>query len=231
MKNITILFLCIFFLKSNAFTQDVNQLLERVKDRLNVVNNYEAEAIMKTDISFLKVPQSAVKVYFKKPDKIKISNETGISFVPKGAVSINLNSIIAGNNFTVINAGNADIRGTHTIILKLLPEDDNSNVILSTIYVDEKNAVILKARTSTKDNGTYELDMKYGKYLNYGLPDNVVFTFNTKDYKMPKGVTFDYDDASAKNKEVNNNKSQQGKIEISYSSYKINKGVSDEVFK
>jgi outer membrane lipoprotein-sorting protein len=231
MKKISVL--AIFFLlqMSYVFAQDANALLQRVRDKLNLVNNYEADAVMKTDIYFLKVPQANVKVYFKKPDKLKIRNDKGISFVPKGAVSINLNNIIAGNKFTVINAGNTTIGNIPTTILKLLPEDENSNVILSTIYVDEKNSVIIKAKTTTKDNGTYDLEMNYGKYTEYGLPDKVVFIFNTKDYKMPKGVTFDYDDAEVKKNNDDNNKGGQAKIEIMYSSYKINKGVSDEIFK
>lgn len=229
MKAFSILFLFILLVPV-AFSQDANALLEKVRNKLSLVNNYEADAIMKTNVSFLKVPQATVKVYFKKPDKIMIRNEKGISFVPKGAVSINLNNIISGNNFTVIDAGHMTINNNQVKILKLLPADENNNVILSTIFIDEKNAVIVKAKTTTKDNGTFELDMKYGKFIEYGLADKVVFTFNTKDYKMPKGFTFDYDNAAQKNDGVKNN-DREGKIEIKYLSYKINKGVSDEIFK
>ncbi len=229
-KNFSFLLLLFVLASPVCFSQDANTLLEKVRDKLNLVNNYEADAVMKTDISFLKVPKANVKVYFKKPDKIKVRNEKGISFVPKGAVSINLNSIISGNNFTVIDAGNTTIGGKQLRVLKLLPEDENSNVILSTIYIDEKSAVIIKAKTTTKDNGTFELDMAYGKYTQYGLPDNVIFTFNTRDYKVPKGITFDYDNNTQK-AEVEKDKDKRGKVEIIYSSYKINKGVSDEIFK
>lgn len=230
MKNASFLFLLLVLIAPTSFSQDANTLLEKVRNKLDLVKNYEADAIMKTNVSFLKVPQSNVKVYFKKPDKIKIKNEKGISFVPKGAVSINLNTIVSGNNFTVIDAGYTPIKGKQVKILKLLPEDENSNVILSTIYIDEKNAVIVKAKTTTKENGTFELDMTYGRYIAYGLPDKVFFTFNTKDYKMPKGVTFDYDNAALKNEEEAK-KEKQGKIEIDYSTYKINMGVPDEIFK
>lgn len=229
-KNFSFLLLLFVLRSPVSFSQDANTLLEKVRDKLNLVNNYEADAVMKTDISFLKVPKANVKVYFKKPDKIKVRNEKGVSFVPKGAVSINLNSIISGNNYTVIDAGNTTLGGTQLRVLKLLPEDENSNVILSTIYIDEKKAVIIKAKTTTRDNGTFELDMDYGKYTQYGLPDNVVFTFNTRDYKVPKGVTFDYDNNTQK-ADAEKDKDKQGKVEITYSSYKINKGVSDEIFK
>jgi outer membrane lipoprotein-sorting protein len=231
MKSLVFFLMFIVSIPNNLFSQNSNVLLDRVRNKLNVVNNYEANAIMKTDVSFLKVPQANVKVYFKKPNKIKIKNEKGISFVPKGAVTININSIVSGNNFTVIDAGNSNVNGMEVKVLKLLPGNEADNIILSTIYVDEKNAVIIKAITTTKDNGTYELDMKYGRFISYGLPDEVVFIFNTKDYKMPKGLTFDYDDASAQKNIDDKNKDKHGKIEIDYSSYIINKGVSDEIFK
>ncbi len=225
---LSILFLSII---TFGFAQDSNELLQKVRNKLEVVNEYEAEAVMITDIPFLKVPKAKVKVYFKKPDKLKIKNEKGISFVPKGATSINLNNVVSGNKFTVIDAGTETINGIQAKVLKLLPEDENRNVILSTIYIDERNEVIIKARTTTRDNGTYELEMKYGKFILYGLPDVIIFTFNTKDYKIPKGVTFDYDDPGARKMAEDKSKNKQGKVEIDYSSYRINKGVSDEMFK
>ncbi len=101
--------------------------------------------------------------------------------------------------------------------------------MLSTLYIDEKNELVRKAKNTTKDNGTYELEMTYSKYSAYGLPDKVIFSFNTKDYKLPKGVTFDYDVGSAK-KTDDSMTNKKGKVEITYSEYQINKGVNDSVF-
>jgi len=63
----------------------------------------------------------------------------------------------------------------------------------------------------------------------YGLADKIIFEFNTKDYKLPKGITFDYDDGRKKDPK-DKLKNKKGKVEISYSNYVINKGVSDKVF-
>ena len=207
--------------------QDVNVLLQKVKAKIESVNDYEANGKMKTNVAFLKVPVATIKMYFKKPNKLKIKNEKGISFVPRGAVSINLNNILSGNKYTVIDIGEDKISGAKVRVVKLLPDDDNADIILSTLYIDETNLVIKKAKTTTKDNGTYELEMTYGKYTAYGLPDKVIFSFNTKDYKLPKGITFDFDDGAVK-KPVEKNK--KGRAEIVLSSYIINKGVLDSVF-
>lgn len=69
--------------------------------------------------------------------------------------------------------------------------------------------------------------MTYGKYIIYALPDKVVFIFNVKNYKLPKGITFDYDDGSKKPQAPANAK---GRVELDYSSYIINKGVPNSIF-
>ena len=228
MKKILIILMLINYYPVQA--QDVNSLVQKVRERLARVNDYEATGKMKTNVIFLKVPIAAVKIYFKKPDKLKIKNEKGISFIPKGAVTINMNNILSGNSFTAIDGGITKFNNATVRIVKLLPQDENNDIVLSTLYIDETNFVIRKAKTTTKDNGTYELDMTYGKYTEYGLPDKVIFTFNTKDYKMPKGVTFDFDDGNAQKKAAENLKNHTGKVEIEYSQYIINKGFSDAVF-
>ena len=231
MKKIFVSFLfgCII---SCSYAQNVNVILQKVKDKLNLVNDYEASGEMKTKVIFLKVPVANVKIYYKKPDKLKIKNEKGISFIPKGAVSININNVLTNNTFTALDAGVAKIGNTNVRVIKLLPADDpdsyRDNVVLSTLYIDD-NFLILKAKTTTKDNGTYELEMSYGKYAAYGLPDKVIFTFNTKDYKIPKGVTFDYSDD--KKKAPDKTQARKGTIQITYRSYLINKGLSEAIFK
>src|SRR4051794_27153495 len=177
-------FLFLLFTQSlmlNAFPQDMRDLVNKVRAKLEQVNDYIAEGNLKTDVSFIKAPMGKVKVYFKKPDKFKLKKEGGISILPRGGVSINLSSIATTNNFAAIAAGESIVDGIQTKVVKLLPTDENSEIILSTLYIDELNQLVRKAVTTTKENGTYEITMTYGRYSNFGLPDKVVFNFNTKD--------------------------------------------------
>lgn len=228
MKKIVLVLLvyCPLFI----LAQDVTALVQKVKTKLELVSDYEASGKMKTNVVFLKVPVATVKVYYKKPNRLKIKNEKGISFVPKGAVNINMSNILSSGKYTVLDAGSDKIGGTVVKVVKLLPEDDNADVVLSTLYIDEANSVIRKAKTTTKDNGTYELEMSYSRYMAYGLPDKVTFSFNTKDYKMPKGVTFDFEDGTGTKKTDDKTKPKKGKVELDFKSYTINKGVSDAIF-
>jgi len=228
MKTIfTIIFAVFLFIDLSA--QTPQELINKVKAKLELVNDYTAKGKLKTNVVFIKAPIASVKVYYKKPDKMRIVNENGISFIPKGSVNINLAKFLSGSgNYEIVDAGTEPATGLR--ILKLLPSDENSEIVLSTLYIDEKTELIKKAKNTTRDNGTYELEMSYGKYVAYSLPDKVIFSFNTKDYKLPRGVTFDYDDGTEK-KPDDNIKNKKGKVEITYTEYLINKGVNDSIFK
>lgn len=199
--------------------QTAEAIMQGLRKKLEKINSYEATGQMKTNVAFIKAPVSAVKIYYRKPDQLRIVNETGISFIPRGSVNINLNSLILDTeNFDIIDAGK-DSSGLR--VIRLLPKNDTADIVLSTLYVDEKNLLIRRSKTTTRENGTYEVAMTYGKYSQYGLPDKTVFSFTTKDYKLPKGITLDYDAGSKKNQErLTNNK---GMVEITYTGYILNK--------
>lgn len=192
------------------------------------VNDYVATGKMKTDVVFIKAPVANIKSYFKKPNRFKIKRDGGISLLPKGGVSVNVSSLLLTDDYTAIDAGQTTLNRLPVRIIKLLPLNENSEVVLTTMYIDEASLLIRKSSTTTKDNGTFDMEMQFGKYAEWGLPDKVIFTFNTKDYKLPKGITLEYDDGSKKQELPKNKK---GKVEISYSSYVINKGVTDDMLK
>jgi outer membrane lipoprotein-sorting protein len=217
-----ILTVCFFFIAIKGFSQDATVLLQKVKKKIDRVDDYMATGIMKTDIVFIKTPVSRIRAYFKRPDQFLIKRDGGLSLLPKKGIAINVNSIIPADGYTVIDVGTVVLWGTQLRMVKLLPMDENSDMVLSTLYIDEKQLLIRKVTTTTRENGTYEIEMHYGKYSEWGLPDKALFLFNTKDYKLPKGITFEYDDGSVK-KELPKNK--KGRIEIVYNSYIINRGA------
>jgi len=220
-------FLLAFFF-TTSFAQTEEALLQKVKAKLEKVNDYEATGKLKLDVSFINAQESDVTVYFKKPNKFKVKKAGGISILPKGGVSVNTASLLPAGGYQTVPGGKAVVDGITTTIVKLIPTDESSDVVLSTLYVDEKDAVIRKAVVTTKESGTYDVQMSYGKYTAWGLADKVVFSFNTKDYKLPKGITFEYDKGEKKVEDKNKNK--RGTVTITYAGYRINKGVSEKVF-
>jgi hypothetical protein len=226
---------CVLILALYAFSrpqplQDEKILINKVKAKLDMVKDYQANGEMKINVSFINAAPSKVTVYFKKPDQFRIKKADGISILPKGGVSINISSLLlADEKYEAIFAGYKDVGGTRTKMIKLIPLDEKSQVVISTFYIDEKALLIRKAAITTRENGSYEIDLAYGKYSNWGLPDKVTFTFNTKDYKLPKGIAVEYDKGGSKPPAKATD--TKGAVILTYSGYIINKGIDDKVFR
>jgi outer membrane lipoprotein-sorting protein len=228
-----LLFLLFSFLVSSSqmVAQDVTDLLKKVRAKMDFVHDYKATGNLKTDVSFLKIPVSKVNVYYKKPDQFRIKKDGGISLLPRGGISVNLNALMTTGEYVAVDAGEAEVNSLKLKVIKLLPVGEESDIILSTLYIDDQTLLIKKAVTTTRENGTYQMEMQYGKFAQWGLPDKVVVTFNTKDYKLPKGVTFEYEAGEKPVSKEEALKNKKGKVEITYQSYQINQGFSDAVFK
>jgi hypothetical protein len=210
----------------SVYCQPAADLIATIKSKLEKVNDYTARGKMKTNVAFIKAPVATIQVYYEKPGLLRIVNQQGISFIPRGSVNITLNNVFSElSHFDIIDGGK-EADGLR--VVKLLPKEDTSDIVLSTFYIDEASALIMRSRTTTRENGTYELSMTYGKYISWGLPDRVVFSFNTRDYKLPKGITLDYDEETEK--KPGELKNRKGTVEITYSNYQINKGVDPAVF-
>jgi len=226
--KIVLLVLLFMFGLYTVQAQDMNALVMKVKAKLDKVKDYTADGKMKTDVAFIKAPIGKVKVFFKSPDKFKLQKDGGISVLPKGGVSINIGSMVMQSGFVAIDAGLSKVQNFPVRVVKLLPNVDAGDIILSTLYIDEQNLLIRKSVTTTRENGTYEMELMYGKYDGYGLPDKVIFSFNAKDYKLPKGITLEFDDTDKAIKDKM--KGRKGRVEINYSSYAINTGLSNSIF-
>lgn len=206
------------------------QLFQALRKKILSVTDYSADIKMKIDVTFLKVPLLKGTMYFKSPDKMRLERNGGISLLPRKNINLTLGNLVPTGNVTVIDMGKVQLNGKNLHLLKVVPEDDAANIVLSKIWVDEEQMVAVRAETTTRNDGTVVMDLSFGKYINWGLPDKVVIHMDLKDYKLPKGVTMDYNIVEAPEAE-RKGKSNKGTIQINYQSYQINKGIPDEKFK
>ncbi|MFN5942126.1 MAG: hypothetical protein ACK44S_02945 [Bacteroidota bacterium] len=229
MKKISILLICIVFLQTTIACAQGDPLIEKVAQKLASVNDYVAEGIMKTDVSFIKASLGKVKVYFKKPNLLKVRKEGGISLLPKGGVSLTLNTLLNTKQYTAIQAGTQVLNGKSLRVIKLIPNDDRLDWVISTLWIDPVDALVYKTATTTNESGSYEISMEYGAYAQYGLASKIIFSFNTKDYKLPNGITLEFGDEEPVSKQQLL-KNKKGSIEIRYTRYTINKGIPPHIF-
>ena len=151
--------------------------------------------------------------------------------MPRKSISLSVDKMMPTGAVTVIDAGREQIGTIPVRVIKVIPEGE-SDIILAKVWVDESRMLALRTETTTRDQGTVRMELSYGKYANLGLADRIVFIMDVKEYKLPKGVTMDYDEGG---KPPPPNPAgtlpKKGRIEIRYLSYQVNTGLSDEIFR
>lgn len=205
-------------------------LVEKIRAKLEKVQDYSADARLKTNVAFIKAPVGTVKVYYKKPNQVRIEKSKGMSILPKGGTILNLSTLLTIKNYDAIDAGEMMVNQIKTRKVRILPRDASGDVVVMDLFIDETNMLLMKSSVTTKENGTFDMEMSYGNYKDYMLPDKLVFHFNVKNYKMPKSISLDFDEQLSK-EESEKLKNKKGTVVFNYSNYIINKGLNDNLFK
>ena len=63
MKSFFPFLLLLLLSGSRLYAQDPAAVMKQIRAKLEMINDYQADASLKTEISFLKVPDAMVKIY------------------------------------------------------------------------------------------------------------------------------------------------------------------------
>jgi hypothetical protein len=219
--------------KVQAQSADAQALYTTVRQKVFAVKDYTADVELKIDVTFMRVPKLRGTLYFKSPDKLRLVRKNGLSIMPQRTVNMSLAGLLPAGETTVIDAGTDVINGSAVRVVKVVPEGDAGDIVLTKLWIDEARKLVMRSETTTRDNGTFLMDLVFGKYAAQSLPDQMTLNMDVKEYKMPKGVTMDYEggDKPVVPPKEGKGKRRKGRIQITYDSYQVNTGLSDAIFK
>jgi outer membrane lipoprotein-sorting protein len=210
----------------NAQQKDPNKLLNRIVEKFNRVNDYEVDLSVKLDFEMIKVPDSKAKIFFKQPDKIKIDSK-GFAMIPKQSTNFSPTQFLKGD-FTSLYVRSEIIGNRKLDVIKIIPDSDSTDVILSTLWIDDKEQVIRKVETTGKRSGTIHIFIDYDGNI-FGLPSQIKFEFNLGNIQVPEDPRQQKEKSEDENK-PRSRRQLSGSVIISYSNYIVNQGIDDSLF-
>lgn len=228
MKQV-VLFIHIFIC-SFLFSQNVDQTVDALIKKINLVKDYSVHANIKADIALIRVLPVNASIYFKQKDKFKVVSK-GIAILPKQGFTDVTSFLLKKSSYMAVDGGTKTIEGITTHLVTVIPTVDNSEIVLAKLYVDTKRDVILKTELTTRGSGTVVIKYTYGAQVDFGLPDEMTFTIDIKKFKMPKSVAADISNSNKDKSSKDKSKEKTGVIVIKLTDYKVNKGINDDVFK
>ncbi len=229
MKSVIKIALLLFIWQA-AFAQgaDGQAILQKVRAKLNRVQDYSVDIRVKVDINFLKVKEMNARLYYKKPDKTKLEAK-GFALIPKASLDFSATRLL-NSDFISVFVKNDTVDTRPTAVIKLIPRKEGGRIILATLWIDARDFVIRKLEAATSDNGTFDVRFKYGAAIEYGLPIESALSFNVKKggfshFGMPQKESGASGSLRKKLK-----KQMEGHVQIFYSGYTINSGLPDSFF-
>jgi len=138
-----------------AVAQDFNPqpLLDSIQVKFGGVKDYSADINIKVNVSFLKIPVKEGKLYFKNPDQLKLVSK-GFAMLPKRGMNFTFNELFE-KKYNVIYVKNELINKVKSYVVKIIPLDDNSDILLATLWLDRKTQTIIKVDAVSKSNGKF----------------------------------------------------------------------------
>ena len=224
MKHLLLLLLLFIQIPGFGQQRNLDELLNALKRKYKVIKDYSVDATIMVDVWFLNMPKKKAKIYYKYPGKVHVETK-GFALLPKRTAGFDPGSFI-GDKYTAVFMKTEKWGNSIIDVIKTIPNDADNDLILSTFWIDEKRLLIRKMEINTKTGGTFQVYLEYNN-LPYDLPQKLLVEFEVKDMNMPKSMT---GEMPKKEKAKPGKEEKKGWVTITYSNYKVNKGIDDRIF-
>lgn len=200
-------------------TLDATHILEKVQKQFEGVNDYTALITAKVDMERLKIPEMKVKIYFKQPNKLHIES-SNFAMLPKEGLGMNPGEMLKKFDATLL--GTEQQNGTPIYKVRLVSKPEkNKPIHENIIYVDGARWLITRFESVPNDGRKISVDFEHtlvdGKYL---LPQKL-----TANFSMERSA-----DSLTEKIYSPQRMPRRGSVVVEYSEYKVNAGLSDDIF-
>ncbi len=201
--------------------EDASRYLDLIEKKYSALNDYIVDVNVHFDIEALKAPDLQAKLYYKAPDKMKMESKR-ILFFPQEGGYFNP-SLFKKKDFDIRLIERLIYDGKKAVRLKLTPMDTDTFNKGFVLTIDTDRSLIREIKISPSEGREVKATLDYGRFGNFELPARINLELDMPS-EEPSGVK-EFTQFGQKTKRVT------GKVEITYSNYRINVGLGDDFFR
>jgi hypothetical protein len=185
------------------------------------------------NVKGIHIPPMLVTIFYKKPDKIHFESR-GFAVFPRNTVMfspVQFRELAVEGKVLAIEQ--LDVNNTYHLVIFPSVEDKNIMIQLD-LWVDIQTWTIRKLKTVSNRFGWIEVENQYHWIDNkYWLPKQSRITMKINKDALTKyrtQIPMDTDSRIEKSSSILDDFIGTGQMYISFRNYKINRGLSDELF-
>ena len=209
-----------------------NQVLDSMEVRFLQIKDYQVTVDVVMDVKGIHIPPMMATIYFKQPDKIHFKSR-GFAIFPKNAVAASPVQFrkLADNGKV---SGIEEIENQKVFHLKLNPEVEDKNISVQIdLWVDQDRWIIKKMRVESNEFGWMEINNEFqliDKIFWLPQKSHVLMEVDRKAMTRFRTQIPMNPESQFKTPSILNDLFGTGQMYISFRNYKINSGLSDEIF-
>jgi hypothetical protein len=185
------------------------------------LKDYTVDVNVHFDIEGFKAPDMQGKLYCKAPDKMKIESKR-VFFFPKEGGYFNP-FMFKKEDFEIKLLEHLTYDTRKAVKLRLTPKKTKRNIQDLVLTVDTDHNLIREMNASLFEGREVKTVMTYGKFNDFELPTHIELQL---DIPFNESLEIkDFGQPTQRTKQVT------GKVEITYTNYRVNSGLRDEIFK
>ena len=223
MKKVLLYLLWVPFLFSPGLLlaqEEGARTLDALQEKYSNLKDYTVDVNVHFDVEGFKAPDMQAKLYCKPPDRMKIESKR-IFFLPKEGGTFNP-FMFNKEDFEVKFLERLTYHGRNAVKLKLTPKKRKLNAQDFILTVDTDRNLIKEMNTSSSDGREVKALIEYGHFSDFDLPTRIELHLNVQFSESME--IRDFGPSAQPARRVT------GRVDITYSNYKVNSGLSDQIF-
>ena len=204
----------------------VTAILQNVEKGFEAVQDFTVTLNAEIDMERVRVPKMTATLYYKKPDKVHVASPNFAMLPREGIV---LNPAILRQRYQATLNGKETVEGKELYRIDLSAREARIRPAQLMIWVDPSNWTIARMESAPYQGRALRLAMTYA--LQQGtmwLPQTLTVSFEA--IARDTTARLDLNLQAVPDPDEPRRAPRSGKINVQYSDYRINTGLSDEIF-
>ncbi|SFC68832.1 hypothetical protein SAMN04487907_10783 [Zunongwangia mangrovi] len=213
--KLRIIFLLILMLSVSLQAQEIDKDLLRIKERMEEVLHFTADIVVDVEAPFINMPTKTASMEYNRGENIKFESKDFLIF-PKRGLDLTFSELFE-HPFINVDRGFKTIDNQNLKVLSVIPKDEKADMAMATLYLDIENDHIILSEITTKNQGSYTLQMQYNAAEI--LPDHIEVSFAIENLKIP--LNFMGSDTKIDRKAMKSNETNTGTVKLQIKNYDI----------
>jgi hypothetical protein len=204
-------------------------ILKKVEAVFSAVEDYTVTLDVTTDIERLKIPPMHLTMYYKQPDKVHFDTE-GFALLPREGLALPFSRL--SQRFLVDSVQKYTEGSIELERLVLRSRDERARLRKAVLYVHPQRWTPEKIIAQMPDGSTMTAAFQYERIAEHWMPVqlHVEFVAARRDTVAPSTPAGESPFGEPPASRTRFTPPRAGSITVHYSEYRINTGLSDDIF-